>query len=374
MMRNYHKAMKFAAGVLFMSLSGTMLTSCDVHQFPEASLPDTPVTPTPPEDPAETSIMKLRLVYSPDLYIWEHTYDTQTGKITEQNPSLDLFPDYPGTSDKYSNVIDGAVMEIHVKVVDNRSNEVAYETYYKTADEETGYDTEVSLELESGKDYTVTAWSHLLENDAAFPFYDASDFNSVKLVEERFAGNTDYRDGYRGKVTVTAAELDNVTKDVPMSRPMAKFEFVTTDLSEFLEIEAARRGASTRSISEDYIVVISYPAYYPDSYSAYDDRLENANGGYNFTSVISTEVNITGENEASLGFDYVLVNNIDDAAVQAQLAVYDKDGNKVASTSMLTIPLRRDHHTVLRGTFLTTNGGGGIGIDPGFDGDHNITI
>lgn len=353
-------------------VAGISLMSCDpVHQFPEIIEPEEPVTP--PNEPNETGILNLKLVFNPDFYVWEHSYDTKTGKITEKNPLLDIYPGYPGTSEKYSNVIDGSVMEIHVRVVDNKSKEVAYKTFYKSADVN-GYDTEVSLELESGKDYTVTAWSHLLENDAAFPFYDASDFNSVKLLSERYSGNTDYRDGYRGKVTVVSADLDNNTREVAMSRPMAKYEFVTTDLSEFLEIEATRRGATTRSISEDYIVVISYPAYYPDSYSAYDDRLENANGGYNFSSVIATEVNITGENEASLGFDYVLTNNIDDAAVQAQLTVFDKEGNKVASTSMLTIPLRRDHHTVLRGTFLTTNGGGGIGIDPGFDGDHNITI
>lgn len=365
---------KFKISKIRYSLTGLLtigsillLSSCDVHQFPEMREPV-----TPPETPVETSTMHLSLVYSPDLYVWNHTYDTKTGKITEQNPSLDIFPDYPGTSEKYSNIIEGSVMEIHVKVTDSKSKEVAYETFYKSADEK-GYDTEISMELESGKDYIVTAWSHLLESDESLPFYDASDFNSIKLISDKFSGNTDYRDGYRGKISIAADELDNV-KEVAMSRPMAKYEFVTTDLSEFLEIEAARRGTSTRSISEDYVVVIYYPAYYPDSYSAFDDRLENANGGYSFDSVITTEVNITGDNEASLGFDYVLANNDKDVAVQAQLAVFDKTGIQVSSTSLLTIPLRRDHHTVLRGTFLTSTGNGGIGIDPGFDGDHNITI
>ena len=83
---------------------------------------------------------------------------------------------------------------------------------------------------------------------------------------------------------------------------------------------------------------------------------------------------VTGQSEASLGFEYVMLNDNKDAAVQTRVDVYDLDGNQVAGSSTLTIPMRRDHHTLLRGAFLSMDGGGGVGIDPGFNGDHNVTV
>ena len=150
---------------------------------------------------------------------------------------------------------------------------------------------------------------------------------------------------------------------------MGKFELVTTDLSEFLDRETEVRQLSRRASVEDYRVIIAFPMYYPNSYSARDDRLENATTGVSFETVMT----VTGESEASLGFEYVLLNDIADGGVQARVDVYRLDGTHVAGSAMLTIPMRRDHHTLLRGAFLGTEGSGGVGIDPGFNGDHNVT-
>ena len=374
MMRNLFTLRGLGGFISLLMLVGT-LTSCDVHQWPESAQnppgpnpPDNPDDPNEPDDPATKGLLTLKLKYNPELYVWEHLYEPKMGSIKEQYPDANLYPGYPATTDMYSNILDGSIMEINVRVTDSNSKQVAYKTFYKEADDN-GYDQEVNLELTKGKNYTVTAWSQLLKSEDSLPFYDASDFYSIKLVKDSYVGNTDYRDGYRGKTTVNLPEEGDATVEMDMKRPMAKFEFVSTDLSEFLEIEAKRRGIA-RPSTEDYTVVIVYPAYYPDAYSANDDRLENSAGGYSF----ATDITITGDNEASLGFDYVLINNVSDAGVQAQLIVFDNKGTQVAASGMLTIPLRRDHHTVLRGYFLTANGGGGIGIDPGFDGDHNITI
>ena len=120
---------------------------------------------------------------------------------------------------------------------------------------------------------------------------------------------------------------------------------------------------------EDYRVVISFPGYYPSSYSAMDDYLENSSSGVAF----ATQMTVTGVGMASLGFDYVMLNNILSGGVQARVDVYRLDGTRVAGSKTIDIPMRRDYHTLLRGAFLSMEGSGGVGIDPGFNGDHNIT-
>ena len=62
-----------------------------------------------------------------------------------------------------------------------------------------------------------------------------------------------------------------------------------------------------------------------------------------------------------------------DGGVDVSVDVYRFDGVRVAGSSPFTVPMRRDYHTVLRGAFLSMEGRGGVGIDPGFNGDHNIT-
>ena len=43
-------------------------------------------------------------------------------------------------------------------------------------------------------------------------------------------------------------------------------------------------------------------------------------------------------------------------------------------TPPIRVPLRRSVHTVVRGSFLLSDASGGMGIDPGYDGDHNMTF
>ena len=344
------------------------LAGCDVHQWPELH-PDNPDIPTPPQPDGPKVVIPIRLEYEPDFYLWEHRYDPVLGKVEEVNPSLDIFPDYPGTSSRYANIVPAGLVQVHVKafLASNSSRCVAEQSFVTEINGT--YDTDFELELQGYGIYDIVVWSHLLEHSEALPFYDPASFSRVHIISENYNGNTDYRDGYRGKIRVDAAAAAEEQNVVRMKRPMGKFELITTDLSEFLDRETETRKLSTRARPEDYRVVISFPMYSPSSYSAMDDRLENASTGVAF----ETQMTVTGISEASLGFEYVMLNNILDGAVQTQVNVYRLDGTHVAGSSMFTIPMRRDHHTLLRGAFLSTEGSGGVGIDPGFNGDHNIT-
>lgn len=163
-----------------------------------------------------------------------------------------------------------------------------------------------------------------------------------------------------------------------MERPLAKYEFVSNDLQEFIEMQAQLAAAKNNSGSlsqsaevdlSDFKVVFSYFGYMPDTYSMFTDKPVDSATGVTFESRIIQ----TGDNEASLGFDYIFVNG-QQTATTVQIAIYDSEGNQLSLTDPVEVPLARSCHSIMHGQFLLSNASGGIGIDPGFDGDHNIVI
>lgn len=348
--------------ILSMLVVVIMLTACDVHQFPKQKQ-------VLPPDVVELSV-PLRIEFEPEFYVWEHKYDPVLGKVEEVNPTLDIFPGYPGTSSRYSNIVPLGLLQIYVKAFPTSApTKCVAEKYFTREIDGNSYDTTFDIELPDYGTYNIIVWAQLLEHSEAAPFYDPTYFSRIHIIPENYEGSTNYRDGFRGKLTLDATTPVIEERVVQMKRPMGKFELVTTDLSEFLDRETRIRGLSTRASADDYRVVISFPMYYPNSYNAMDDNLENSTTGVAF----ETAMTVTGTSEASLGFEYVMLNNIADGGVQTRIDVYRLNGTRVAGSSTFTIPMRRNHHTILRGAFLSMEGNGGVGIDPGFNGDHNVT-
>lgn len=345
--------------LLLLVLSALLPAGCDVHQFPEER---------------RLGGVVLHLHYEPDFWVWDHLYDPMQGKVHEQYPDAGVDEAHPGTTSRYDATSDHGSLRILIRAFRPGNLDHCLGEYLFLRDAAQGYDCDVELDLAPGE-YVLAVWSDLTGPSGDAFYYDPADFRRVQLrYAERYDANTDFRDGYRGRLGVTVeARFDTEAPQryaVTMRRPMAKFEFITTDLSEFLEKETNRRNLQTRARIEDYRVEVIYTGYLPSSYSVIEDRLENAATGVRFVS----EVQITGESEASLGFDYVLINDTQEGAVLTEIAVYDRNGEQVARSHSIEVPLRRDHHTVLRGAFLTLNAQGGVGVDPGYDGDHNVII
>lgn len=340
-------------------LVATLLYGCDVHQWPEPKQQNMSIV---------NAGLKLRLHYEPDFWVWEHRYDPVQGIVIEEHPDQGVDEEHPGTTSRYDGTLKQGFMRIIIRAFRPNNLDRCIREYVFTRDISEGYDCDLDLDLDEG-DYVLAVWSDMLEQPADAPYYDPTDFRSVRLIyAQNYRANTDYRDGYRGRISLTATTNDYKRYEVLMRRPMAKLEFITTDLSEFLEKEKIRRGLSSRAPIEDYVIEIAYTGYLPCAYSVIEDRLENSTTGVKF----GAQVEITGESEASLGFDYVLINDTKAGGVQAIVSVFDMTGEQVARSRQINVPLRRDHHTILRGAFLTTNASGGVGIDPGYDGDHNI--
>ncbi len=334
-----------------------ILFSCDVHEFPEAP---------------ETVKFYLHLDYNSDITEWEHLYEE--GDVKDQS-----------IGDTYNNCRSYGHIRYIVRaypLVENQRTvrEHLYEYVY-TKDIIEGYDHEFTMELPEGN-YNIMVWSDLIQEEGDAHFHNADDFSEITLHGEH-CGNNDHRDAYRGSNTISLVsdivEYTPETLEISMERPLAKYEFITTDLDEFINKEQTRVDAISKAQSngaseaitkvniEDYKVVFYYVGFMPDTYSIFTDKPVDSSTGVLFESKINT----LNEGEASIGFDYVFVNGTE-SAVTVQIGIYDKENTQLSLSDPIEIPLKRSHHTILKGKFMMLEASGGVSINPEYEGDHNL--
>lgn len=348
---------KIVCLVFFMSI--LLVTSCDVHQWP-----------------VKPDFVKchLRLNYETDITEWN--YLCNETEVVEQ-----------GYGETYDNHREYGKIRYIVRtypILDKQRTTSDYtQEFVFTKDIADGYDHEVTLNLLPGN-YNVMVWSDLVPSNGDVYYHDATNFAEIKLLGNH-SGSNDYRDAFRGtgEVSVVADIVEYLpdTLDIVMQRPLAKYEFVTNDVADFLDKEAIREaskfngsnGASTddnttRAVDiEEYKVVFYYIGFMPDTYSLNTDKPIDSSTGVMFT----TSLKKLNESEASIGFDYVFVNG-KKSAVTVQIGIYNNEGVQVSLTDPIEVPLKRSYHTILKGTFLTMEAAGGVAINPDFEGEHNL--
>lgn len=245
------------------------------------------------------------------------------------------------------------------------------------------YNFSTRLELPEG-DYRLFVWSDFVDaGSTAHKYYNYDKFSSIVLHGVHKA-NTDYRDAFSGRdeislVSTIYEDTEEVEAVVEMSRPLAKYTFISTDLKEFIDKELLRMSRNetdggdegSRVVKlEDYKVMIYYPMYMPNTYNIHTDKAVNSATGVMYESKL-TQIS---EDEASMAFDYVVINDDPDAKVTVKVGLFDNEGNQLAMSESFNIPLKRSVNTLVRGKFMVVDADGGISIDPSFDGDHNIVL
>ena len=333
-----------------------LFTACDVHEWP-----DTP----------ETVKFHLRLNYETDMTEWFHLYDGID--VVEQ-----------GYGETYDNHQKSGQIRYIVRAYPVLQKQGTAQSYTRefifTKNIREGYDHEVWLELPAGS-YKVMVWSDLVSSGTNPYFHNADNFAEIVLQGEH-QGNTDYRDAFRGtgNIELVADIVERVpdTLVIAMERPLAKFEFVTTDLQEFYreEIEYLKKVASsrgdelpTRVNTDNYRVVVLYAGFMPNTYNMNSDKPVDSYMGV----FIETKMNVLGDQEASLGFDYVFIGD-KKSSILVQIGLYDQEERQVALSDPINVPLDRGFHTILKGSFLMQQASGGIVINPEFDGNFNIEV
>ena len=337
--------MNWCKHILLLLLLPMMLIGCRVHQWPE-----------PQEVNKEDFI--LRLHFNTLMTIWEHYYDINTRQLIAIETDQPVVYDNTQTS--------GSIRYIVRIYNNNQRNEHIEEHIFSCELTEAGYDFETPMRLPIG-DYTIRVWADIRDSLTFEPLYDASDFAQIELTNHLI--NTDYRDAFCGvsdfslKQRQTGEQVEVLTLE--MNRPKAKFEFVADGLEDFME-QQRTRSTTTNNIT-DYQVMLVYTGYVPFAYSMLTDEPNNSRFGEQFSSAFS------GFNgySATMCYDYIFAR-VTESATWVRLGVFDSEGESVAISYPILVPLQRDRHTLIRGRFLEIHASDGfVGLDPSFDGDFN---
>lgn len=256
------------------------------------------------------------------------------------------------------------------------ASEAAF-THVWFADNLENPDITVDFDIPSGQ-WRIAAWSDIVPAGAEEEFYDAADFNAV-TYKLPYVGNTDLRDAFRGTVDFLA-EPENFAGNsyeatIDMTRPLAKYIFISTDLTEFInQFVRTQNAGGARITAEDvdlsqFRVVFFYSGYMPNTYNLLLDRPVGSATGIRFEGSMIPD----NEGNVYLGFDYTMVRTTE-SSVQVTVGIYDREGNQLSMSPAVEVPLMRSKYTIVKGKFLVRGSSNGIAINPDFDGEFNIII
>lgn len=318
---------------------GIALSSCDVHEFPDP-------TPKPIE-------FALELSYDTNLPLYkivEYEEDTRSAEAV-----------------KYD-------VRYIVKVFDAEAEGVeAREELYNfefIKDDISELNTTLTLQVVPGN-YNFVVWSdYVISGDEVESYYDAEYFEQVALVGDKHVGGNDFRDAFRGAVVSEVSEDVN-RGYVDMSRPMAKFNFVSTDVEDFI-VKVASAGITPSGADvdlNDYKAVFHYQGFMPYSYNMFTDKPADSKSSVSF----ECGINRLNDAEAELGFDYVFVNG-SESVVVVSVDIYDSKDRLISSFKPIEVPLVRSKLTTVRARFLTSEAEGGVTIIPDYDGEYNFEV
>ncbi len=238
-------------------------------------------------------------------------------------------------------------------------------------------DYTVTFDIPSGQ-WRLTAWSDIVPAGQDQWYYDVSSFSAITYTTP-YTGNTDLRDAFRGTHDFLAEPENyaghdyNVTID--MTRPLAKYIFISEDLDEFIKHYVRVRNADgIRITAEDvdlskFRVVFFYSGYMPNTYNLLLDRPVDSASGVSFEGCMTKQEDGT----VCLGYDYTMVRT-SASSVLVSVGVFDEDGKQLAMSPGIEVPLMRSKYTIVKGKFLVVGSSSGIAINPDFDGEFNIII
>lgn len=247
-----------------------------------------------------------------------------------------------------------------------------------TGDNLTNPDSKIHIDKINPGTWKFYGWADLADAATGEPIaYDIESPSAIKLITERDGSfeAVPWADAFRGEDGVAICCADSEQLNIEMTRPVGAFEFISTDLAEFVD-EQTRRNAETKSPDSpdrvvdinDYVVGYYINGFFPTEF----DNLRNVPVDARTGLYASGKINPIDDGTGNLGGCYVLVNG-KETMVSVTVRVYDH-GEVIATSLPVEVPVVRGKKTLIKGEFLTANAGSGIGISPGFDGEYNYEV
>ncbi len=227
--------------------------------------------------------------------------------------------------------------------------------------------------------YHLEVWADWTAGDA--PFYNAADFGAVAVNLKPYIGAVASKDAFCGSMDLDLsgypANNSIATASITLSRPVARYNFISTDKDEFLNYWAGEIAASDGTNVKDpdavdlsgIRVVVTYPQYMPSVYDLHQGLVTDSATGVSF----ETHLKVLPDGNLEVAWDWVLASG-EDPSVVVSLAFYDYDGTFINKIDDVQIPLSPGLNTTVTGKLLTSDFSSGIRIDPSFDGEFIIHI
>lgn len=347
-------------------------TSCDVHEFPT--------------DSQELVPLRLHLEFDTEMPLIKTVNYTRSEVISgEEDEKIESSHDIRYIIKAYRT--DNMIGE----------NRTADTTFIFTKSDLSNLNHSVTIELHEGS-YNLKVWADCVDAGSdKDKYYNTLDFAEIILANEEYhIGSSDYRDAFKGEVSVQipsgASNKNSIITPrnevaITMSRPMGKFKFIATDAEEFathmaeilntpgihhLDSDKMSYEQLLDSIDiKQFKVIFRYNSFMPCSFNMFTDKVADSWTRANFSSQMHSE----HDKELTLGFDYIFVGK-NETELSISVDVYSKNGELLCSSKPIMVPIARSKLTIVKGEFLSLHSStGGALIDPGYDGDdYNIEI
>ena len=232
--------------------------------------------------------------------------------------------------------------------------------------------------------YKVLVWCDYVQDDIREAwYYNTDDLRKIVYSDIEVKDNND-KDVFTNMLNVDLTDYYYLEGDfeirpdvLTLERPKGRYKCITTDADDYLK--------SAGTSIEDITAVVQYTQYVSAGYNVEEQKPNY----FEPTRTYIAKPRIDEDGELELCYDYVFVNGkqtnvkINFWFYKGEVKIGDNGapavdlddagnpkGEEISHWTGIVVPLKRNMETIIEGRMLTTNfGTGGIGIDPGFEGE-----
>ena len=230
-----------------------------------------------------------------------------------------------------------------------------------------------SFKVEAAK-YKVLVWCDYVQDDVRESwYYITDDLTKILYSDIEVVDNND-KDVFTNMMNVDLTEYyyadgdHQIVYDIDLQRPKGRLKCITTDMDDYLKNDNAT--------VDEITAVVTYVQYVSAGYNVEEQRPNY----FEPTRTFVSKARVDEDGKLELCYDYVFVNGkqtnvkINFGFYRGDVTITDRGeiiaDNPISTWSGIVVPLQRNRETVIEGRMLTASfGTGGIGIDPGFEGE-----
>lgn len=232
-------------------------------------------------------------------------------------------------------------------------------------------------------EYKVLVWCDYVRESAELEdwYYQTGDLRKILYNDIEVKDNND-KDVFTNMAHLNFREYYYMSGEheesihLTLERPKGRYKCRTTDVGDYLNKEDVEVITS----------VVTYVQYVAAGYNVEEQKPNYFESTRTYLHTVTTE-DIDEDGRLEMCYDYVFVNGkqtnvkinfqfykgvvtMKDGKLYKEDGSIASDDDRISNWSGVVVPLKRNMETIIEGRLLTASfGSGGIGIDPGFEGE-----